>query len=304
MTVHARLRVWAVTLLLIGLIPLALGWSQLPEEVAIHWGWSGEPDGSMALALVPLLMVALLGVGWLIGVLFRVDGEPTAEAFVVLGLMGGLATALTGLIVGLNRGVGSWEDAGRFEPWHVGVVLVGMLVGGLTGLTLGRKWCPPRRPSLVDPPVMVIGPGERVSWVGRASAKWPLFLIGIAASTFLFLPGWGLWLGGLLLVIALVFTHVEASVDDRGLRVRLGGIPVRRISMANISSARPIDLEPTDWGGWGWRAVPNGSAIVLRRGEALELTLSSGRRFAVTVDDAAVGAAVVNGLIVRSGGVG
>jgi hypothetical protein len=304
MTVLAGLRLWAVTLFLVALIPLAIGWSQLPEEVATHWGWSGEPDGSMALALVPLLMIGVLGVGWLIGVLFRIDGVPTVEAFVVLGLMGGLATALNGLLVSLNRGVGSWEDAGRFEPWHVAVVLVGMFVGGLAGLILGRKWCPPRPSNLDDPPVMVIGPGERVSWVGRASARWPLILIGIAVSTFLFLPEWGAWLGGLLLVIALAFTHVEASVDVRGLRVRLGVFPARRIELAKISSARPIDLEPTDWGGWGWRVVPNGSAIVLRRGEALELILSSGRRFAVTVDDAAVGAALVNGLIARSGGVG
>jgi hypothetical protein len=74
---------------------------------------------------------------------------------------------------------------------------------------------------------------------------------------------------------------------------------VRRIALDKVSSARAIDLEPAQWGGWGWRASPNGSAIVLRRGEALELTFKGGRRFAVTVDDAATGAALLNGLVAR-----
>jgi hypothetical protein len=52
------------------------------------------------------------------------------------------------------------------------------------------------------------------------------------------------------------------------------------------------------------RAAPNGSAIVLRRGEALELTFRGGRRFAVTVDDAATGAALLNGLVARHLGEG
>jgi hypothetical protein len=119
-----------------------------------------------------------------------------------------------------------------------------------------------------------------------------------------FFPGWGLWSGGLVGLLALAFLQVEANVNNDGLTVRLGGIPVRRIRVEKISSARAIDLEPAKWGGWGWRAAPNGSAIVLRRGEAMELTFLGGRRFAVTVDDAATGAALLNGLVARHLGEG
>ncbi len=43
--------------------------------------------------------------------------------------------------------------------------------------------------------------------------------------------------------------------------------------------------------------MPNRSGIVLRRGPAVEITFKSGRLFAVTVDDAATGAALLNGLV-------
>ncbi len=66
-----------------------------------------------------------------------------------------------------------------------------------------------------------------------------------------------------------------------------------------IMSALTIDLEPTVCGGWGWRVVRSGSAIVLRACDALEVTFPNGRPFAVTVDDAATGAAVLNGLVAR-----
>jgi hypothetical protein len=147
--------------------------------------------------------------------------------------------------------------------------------------------------------VIEVAPGERVSWVGRASVKWPLFLLAGSVAAYVFVPELGVWLSVLLVVLALAMMQVEANVNNDGLVVRMGGIPVRRIALEQVSSARAIDLEPTQWGGWGWRAIPNGSAIVLRRGDALELTFVGGRRFAVTVDDSATGAALLNGLVAR-----
>jgi hypothetical protein len=48
------------------------------------------------------------------------------------------------------------------------------------------------------------------------------------------------------------------------------------------------------------RLVPNGSfGIVLRAGEALQVTRRDGRRFTVTVDDAATAAALLEALSSR-----
>jgi hypothetical protein len=290
---------WAAGVLAVSLLPLALGWSHLPDRVATHWGVNGNPDGNMALIAVPWLMVGLIGVGLLTTSLFRMEGAPTPEGFAMIGLMGGLGTALTGLLVHLNWDTATWDEAGRFDPWHVGLVLAGAFVGGLGGFALGRRFHPERSASRRDGPVIEVAPGERVSWVGRTTVRWPLLLLGVAILLFVVLPHWGVWLGALLVAAALASMQVEANVNNDGLTIRLGGIPVRRIRIGKISSARAIDLEPAEWGGWGWRASPNGSAIVLRRGEALELTFSGGRRFAVTVDDAETGAALLNGLVAR-----
>ena len=293
------LLVWSVLVLVTSLLPLAIGWDRLPDPVATHWGFEGSADASMPLAAVPLIIVALIGVGLLTTSLFRAGGEPTPEAFAMVGLMGGLGTALVGLLVYLNWDAATWDEAGTFNLWHVGVVLAGAFAGGAAGFVVGRGWYPQRPVTTADGPMIEVASGERVSWVGRASVRWPLLLLGGAAFVFVGVPVVGRWLAGLFVLLALAFMQVEANVNNDGLTIRLSGIPVRRIGLDKVSSARAIDLEPAQWGGWGWRASPNGSAIVLRRGEALELTFKGGRRFAVTVDDAATGAALLNGLVAR-----
>ena len=74
----------------------------------------------MPLATVPLLIVALIGVGLLTTSLFRAGKEPTPEAFAMVGLMGGLGIALVGLLVYLNWDAASWDEAGLFNLWHGG----------------------------------------------------------------------------------------------------------------------------------------------------------------------------------------
>ncbi|MGH8915689.1 MAG: hypothetical protein ACRDZM_14385, partial [Acidimicrobiia bacterium] len=115
---------WAATMLVVGLSPLGFGWGNVPDPVASHWGSSGAPDGHMPLALVPLVMVGLVVIGLLTTSLFRVDGEPTPEAFAIVGLMGGMGAALNGLLVFLNWDAVKWDEAGGFEAWHMGIALV------------------------------------------------------------------------------------------------------------------------------------------------------------------------------------
>jgi hypothetical protein len=93
--------------------------------------------------------------------------------------------------------------------------------------------------------------------------------------------------------------RVEAAVSPTGLTVRLGPIRVRRIPLDKIVRAEATHIEPMRWGGWGWRVIPDASAIVLRRGDGLVVHYPGGRRFAVTVDDAATGAGLLNGLLAR-----
>ena len=78
------------------------------------------------------------------------------------------------------------------------------------------------------------------------------------------------------------------------------GWPTTRIALADISRATVIDIHPAEWGGYGYRGsrrVFRRAAVVLRRGEGIRLDIADGTVFAVTVDDAATGAGVLNNLL-------
>ncbi|MEU7279870.1 hypothetical protein AB0A69_13955 [Streptomyces sp. NPDC045431] len=96
--------------------------------------------------------------------------------------------------------------------------------------------------------------------------------------------------GLLVLFGTLAFVHVELTVDHEALEVRCGhmGLPRRRIPLKHVVCAEfAPSVTPRQWGGWGYRWRPEkGTAVVVRRGEALVLTLGDGRSFTVTVDDA------------------
>lgn len=96
--------------------------------------------------------------------------------------------------------------------------------------------------------------------------------------------------GLLVLFGTLAFVHVAVRVDKDCLEVRCGhmGLPRRRIPLSHV-----VDVDfsprvtPRHWGGWGYRWRPEqGTAVVVRRGEAVILRLGDGRTFTVTVDDA------------------
>ncbi|MCX5414481.1 hypothetical protein [Streptomyces sp. NBC_00059] len=96
--------------------------------------------------------------------------------------------------------------------------------------------------------------------------------------------------GLLILFGTLAFVHVAVKVDGDALEVRCGhaGLPRRRILLTHVVGADFVPkVTPRQWGGWGYRWRPEqGTAVVVRRGEALVLRLGDGRTFTVTVDNA------------------
>lgn len=96
--------------------------------------------------------------------------------------------------------------------------------------------------------------------------------------------------GLLMLYGTLAFVHVAVKVDGDALEVRCGhmGLPRRRILLTHVVGAEFVPrVTPRQWGGWGYRWRPEqGTAVVVRRGEALLLRLGDGRTFTVTVDNA------------------
>ncbi len=146
-------------------------------------------------------------------------------------------------------------------------------------------------------------------WAGRASnrAQWLLAAVGAACLALgvelavdyawtagivpLLMSVIGCLAVGLLILYGtLAFVHVAVTVDAEAMEVRCGhiGRPRRRIRLAEVTSAEFVpSITPQQWGGWGHRWRPEkGTAIIVRRGEGVALTLGDGKRFTVTVDDA------------------
>ncbi|OKH98125.1 hypothetical protein A6A06_28305 [Streptomyces sp. CB02923] len=146
-------------------------------------------------------------------------------------------------------------------------------------------------------------------WQGRATNRVQWLLAGIGAACMalgielavdsawtsglapLLMSVIGCVLAGLLMLFGtLAFVHVAVRVDRDCLEVRCGhmGLPRRRIPLENVVGADFAPrVTPRHWGGWGYRWHPEqGTAVVVRRGEAVVLRLGDGRSFTVTVDDA------------------
>ena len=148
-------------------------------------------------------------------------------------------------------------------------------------------------------------PQGALAWTGRAHLTWWLPLVLIAIGVVLVTAARSLAGAlpvALLLLIYLAFGWIRVSVDVRGLRIRYGLLPrpVTSVPLGDIRRVERIDLAPLEWGGWGYRGSRKAfgrAAVVLRSGDAIKLQLTDGSEFAVTVDDAATGAALLADLI-------
>ena len=146
-------------------------------------------------------------------------------------------------------------------------------------------------------------------WQGSARAGWGLWsLLGVVGVLCAVVVGSD---GGpviaavapvvVVVLIATWFSSMHVAVSQQRVEVRSGLVawPRIRLPLDSITSVIAEDLRPMRWGGWGYRGcirLLERAAWILRAGPAIELQLTDGRRFAVTVDDAAEGAAGLNGL--------
>ncbi|GAA3785494.1 hypothetical protein ACFS5L_17730 [Streptomyces phyllanthi] len=153
-------------------------------------------------------------------------------------------------------------------------------------------------------------------WIGRATnrAQWLLALAGAAFMALgielavdsawtsgvvpLVMSVVGCIMAGLLVLFGtLAFVHVAVKVDKGHLEVRCGhiGLPRRRIPLSQVVAADFAPrVTPRHWGGWGYRWRPEkGTAVVVRRGEGVVLSLKDGHTFTITVDNAETAVQVI-----------
>ncbi|WP_309248877.1 DUF1648 domain-containing protein [Streptomyces sp. MNP-20] len=294
----------AAPLLLLLALPLAAA-HRLPDRLATHWsGGSARPDDSLPLwaaTLFPALIWAVLAGGTLLAGR-RAD---TWRAAVLLPTGVALVGAQAA-IVRANVDRADWRDAESAPVWGVAVA-VAAVAAAVLGVLLSRRRAPDAPPRAAAPHAE-LAPGEPVDWVSRTSSPWmhalaAVFGAGAVAAAVVTVAGltdplWALAAPFALVAVAcLVCASVEAAVTREGLRVTFGplGRPVRRWAPETIETAYAEHRTPGQVGGWGYRLSGLGTTVMLRAGECL-VVRAKGKAFAVSVDDAERGAALLNAL--------
>jgi hypothetical protein len=189
-------------------------------------------------------------------------------------------------------------------PWYLVVLLivVPIVLGALAWLVLPGTWQHPDAPTPSS--TLSFAPGEAVVWVDHASMAWGRWVAAAAAAAAVVM----FWIARpatvplAIVAVALTLTsELAVRIDARGVHTLWGpfGWPRKHIALQEISGARAEQIEPLQWGGWGYRVSTRGVAAVIRRGPGLVVSRSGRPDYAVTIPHAAAGADVLNALLAR-----
>ncbi|MCX4692042.1 DUF1648 domain-containing protein [Streptomyces sp. NBC_01408] len=305
--------IWAAGVLaaLAALPPAAS--SRLPDRLATHWGGS-SPDGSMPLwaaSLFPALIWAVLALS--VAFAGRRGGAAARPWAGVTLLSGGVFLAgVQASIVRANLDRAEWSDASSVGT-GVTVTVVAATAAGVLGWLAGRRGGAPTSGEETGGATrMEIPEGERFVWLSRAANPWlhlTAALTGLVAAAAALAAAGGLiglqWAliapFAIASTLVLFCSSVQARVTEKGLDVAFGpfGWPVRHWAAQDIKSARAESRTPAQVGGWGYRLSGLGTTVMLRAGECLVIHPRKGTEFAVSVDDAERGAALLNSFSTR-----
>lgn len=303
--------VWTLGVLALLLALPQLAGDRLPDPVATHWS-GRDPDGSMSLtaaSLFPAAVWLLTALGTGAALRFR-PGRGRGAHGTVLAATGVLLTGAQTSIVHANLDRARWQDA---APMGIEVVLIIVAAGAAGVLTWLATRPAATAPAEPGTPVLDLPAGQRLVWLSSAANPWMQVvaaLFGLLSAGALLalvgglgMPDWpGIVLFGLSSVVLLLCSSVRVRVSPQGLDVAFGpfGLPARHLAPGELVSARVEQLTARQAGGWGYRAYRGGSTVFLRRGECLVVRTKRGTDFAVSVDDAERGAALLNALVARA----
>ncbi|QYB04058.1 hypothetical protein I1A62_44410 [Rhodococcus sp. USK10] len=287
---------------LLALVIARLAWGDdLPPVVASHWSGT-EPDGFSDTTTYFWIAVAVCaiaaGIAGVVAVRIRTDAALWLPATVFTGW-----TVATTWIASVAATVRTGAPEAATLGWWIVIPLLGIPWAFATFVLLPR---PPRATENGPAPTLPVplAPGERASWTGYARGRWAgvLALAMAVAAVVSALVG-ALWLAVLFLVLVVAggtFASVTVQVDRTGLSLSSWNVRWRHIPLDAVDEAQVTEIRPGEWGGWGYRFSPRGTAVVIRGGEGIVVTRTGGRPFAVTVDGAAQGAALLNSLAAPS----
>ncbi|MCX4964738.1 DUF1648 domain-containing protein [Streptomyces sp. NBC_00654] len=299
--------------LLVDLILFAALRDRLPDRLASHFDAAGDIDGHVGrtwYVLGIVLALGVLGVLWTWTVARGTFHGPSHHRIIA----GGYALAaffgyVLAAVLFVNLDATEGDPAGGFPLWQLAAALGTGVLGGGLGLLLARLVPAPQDPRTGPGQLpgerIALADGEVAGWARSAGSWWlPLSTLALLAAAVVlqFAVGWLAAVPLLLLGLALLtFSRPCVTVDRRGLTVAgLLPWPRVRVPLERIESADSREVDAlAEYGGWGYRIRPGRSGVIIRSGEAIVARLVGGRDFAVTVDDSATGAALLNTLADR-----
>ncbi|MFE9819848.1 DUF1648 domain-containing protein [Streptomyces sp. NPDC005773] len=301
------------------LILFATRRDRLPAQLASHFVGNGRADdyaGRTSYVVITTVLLVGTGALWALmtargGFHGRAYRGAVASGYAVAGFLGYLmAVVLLVNVDAAEDGQGRAQDV-SFPMWQLAAALgVAALAFGL-GLLLAAVVAVPEVPSVDGQADGATAGGERITlaagevagWARSAGSRWLLPAAALTCAggvVLLYTLGWiaavPLLVLGLLLV---TFARPNVAVDRRGITVS-GMLPWPRVRVPldRIEAAASRDIKPlTEYGGWGYRIRPGRTGVMIRSGEGIVARLADGRDFAVTVDDSATAAALLNTLI-------
>ena len=291
---------FAVASVAIGTVLLASRWSQIPAIVATHWGPGGGVDATQSRSsFVLTTALFLLGLTAFFGLLAWMESYGRRILAATAGGTAALIAVLTYGTVLTQAGLSDPQQAVIPAP----VIVAAVVLPVVSAAALWRlNPLPPRAvraPSATlstDARTIVVAPGERLAWVGRAApAGWAMGILAliIAAATVL---SWVSvpWTAVIPLAAgALTIVMLSAQVAS-------AGIPWLRVPLDEVRGASGSSINPfVDFGGFGMRYGRSKRGFVTRKGEALLLEQADGTKTYVSINHAAQAAAVVNTLLQR-----
>ncbi|MEU3224264.1 DUF1648 domain-containing protein [Streptomyces sp. NPDC006976] len=297
------------------LILFATRRDRLPAQLASHFVGNGRVDDyASQTSYVVVTTLVLVGCGILLALMAGLGKFYGSASRAMIGCGYALAGFLGYLMAAVMLiNVDAVEDAqGRgqdvsFPMWHLaaalGVAAVGFGLGFLVAALVPATEPDGGGGAEGERKRIVLRPGEVAGWA-RGAGSWWLSLIALltfgTGVALLFTASWPVALPALVLgALVASFARPYVTVDRRGITVSgLLPWPRVRVSLDRIEGATSRDISPlTEYGGWGYRIRPGRTGVMIRSGEGIVARLANGRDFAVTVDDSATGAALLNTLI-------
>ena len=267
---------------------------ELPSDLPRQWGSHGVSSTWPTWVAIALFAVVCLGSALIATSALRTGAAPLRrKTFLWSGFAAGLAAGSWLMIAGstITSGPGTEPQVGAWP-----LLLLVLLGYGLLPFLLAHRWVTPEPEQ--HPVELALAPTETGAWITTVTV--PLFAIvslasfAAAATLLIFMtregsPGADAVGAVVLLVLAVLllgFARLRISVDWRGLKVVTWflGIALKAIPLTDIESVHTDTLEPLHWGGWGYRFLPGRSAIILRTGPGMVVTLTNGKQFALSLD--------------------